>query len=178
LKQPIGVTGLITPWNFPIAMATRKVGAALAAGNTCVLKPAPETPLSALALAQLSIEAGIPPGVFNVVPASKNNTPGVGAALTDSDIVRKISFTGSTQVGSLLMRNSAGNIKKLSLELGGNAPFVVFDDADIDVAVKGLIASKFRNAGQTCVCVNRIYVHSSVHDVFAEKLTEAVKNFK
>lgn len=167
LKQPIGVVGAITPWNFPSAMITRKLGPALAAGCTMVLKPASQTPFSALALAALAVEAGIPKGVFNVVTGSAR---AIGGALTASPIVRKISFTGSTEVGRELMRQSADTIKKLSLELGGNAPFLVFDDADVDSAVEGAIASKYRNAGQTCVCTNRFYVQDGIYDAFVEKL--------
>lgn len=167
LKQPIGVVGAITPWNFPSAMITRKIGPALAAGCTVVLKPASQTPFSALALAVLAEEAGVPKGVFNVVTGSAR---AIGGALTVSPTVRKISFTGSTEVGRELMRQSADTIKKLSLELGGNAPFLVFDDADIDAAVEGAIASKYRNAGQTCVCTNRFYVQDGIYDEFVEKL--------
>jgi succinate-semialdehyde dehydrogenase/glutarate-semialdehyde dehydrogenase len=167
LKQPIGVVGAITPWNFPAAMITRKIGPALAAGCTVVLKPASQTPFSALALAALAEEAGVPKGVFNVLTGSAR---AIGGALTASPVVRKISFTGSTEVGRELMRQSADTIKKLSLELGGNAPFLVFDDADVDAAVYGAIASKFRNAGQTCVCTNRFYVQVGVYDEFVAKL--------
>ena len=170
LKQPIGVVGAITPWNFPSAMITRKVAPALAAGCTAVVKPAEDTPLSALALAVLAEEAGIPPGVFNLVPTS---TPApVGSALTADPRVRKISFTGSTNVGKILMAQAAQNITKVSLELGGNAPFLVFDDADLDAAVEGALASKYRNAGQTCVCANRFYVQDGIHDEFAKKLAD------
>ncbi|WP_312148151.1 NAD-dependent succinate-semialdehyde dehydrogenase [Brevundimonas sp.] len=170
LRQPVGVVGAITPWNFPAAMITRKVGPALAAGCAVVLKPASQTPLSALALAVLAEEAGLPPGLFNVVTGSAS---AIGGELTASETVRKISFTGSTQIGRLLMQQSADTIKKMSLELGGNAPFLVFDDADIDAAVAGAVASKFRNSGQTCVCTNRFYVQSSVHDEFVAKLAKA-----
>ena len=169
LKQPIGVVGAITPWNFPAAMITRKIGPALAAGCTVVLKPASQTPFSALALAVLAEQAGVPKGVFNVLTGSAR---AIGGALTASPIVRKISFTGSTEVGRELMRQSADTIKKLSLELGGNAPFLVFDDADVDAAVEGAIASKFRNAGQTCVCTNRFYVQDGVYDDFVAKLAK------
>ncbi|PHS23301.1 MAG: succinate-semialdehyde dehydrogenase (NADP(+)) [Robiginitomaculum sp.] len=170
LKQPIGVVGAITPWNFPSAMITRKVAPALAAGCTAVVKPAEDTPLSALALAVLAEDAGIPPGVFNLVPTS---TPApVGGALTSDPRVRKISFTGSTPVGKLLMAQAAQNITKVSLELGGNAPFLVFDDADLDAAIEGALASKYRNAGQTCVCANRFYVQDGIHDEFAKRLAE------
>lgn len=174
LKQPVGVVAAITPWNFPIAMITRKVAPALAAGCTVVIKPADLTPLSALALAELANQAGFPAGVFNVVTTS--DAPTIGRVLCDDKKVRKLSFTGSTQVGKLLMRQCADTVKKVSLELGGNAPFIVFDDADIDAAVDGAIASKFRNAGQTCVCTNRILVQDTVADEFIEKLTAAVKN--
>jgi len=175
-KEPIGVCGLITPWNFPNAMITRKLAPALAAGCTVVLKPAAETPLSALAIAELAHEVGIPAGVINVVTSSKG--PEIGQALCDSETVRKISFTGSTAVGSILMRQSAPTIKKLSLELGGNAPFIVFDDADLDAAVAGAMASKYRNTGQTCVCVNRFLVQDGVYDAFAEKLKTAVEGLE
>lgn len=176
LKEPIGVVGAITPWNFPNAMITRKVAPALAAGCTVVVKPAEDTPLSALALAVLAERAGLPAGVFNVVTA--RHGAAVGEALTTSPLVRKISFTGSTAVGKLLMRQSADTVKKLSLELGGNAPFIVFDDADLDAAVAGAIASKFRNSGQTCVCANRLLVQDGIYDAFAAKLTEAVRALK
>ena len=175
LKQPIGVAAMITPWNFPNAMITRKAGPALAAGCTVVLKPASQTPYSALALAELAERAGIPKGVFNVLTG---NSRAIGGELTANPIVRKLSFTGSTETGRVLMRQSADTIKKLSLELGGNAPFIVFDDADIDAAVDGAIASKYRNAGQTCVCANRIYVQNSVYDEFAQKLAKKVDAFK
>ncbi len=171
IKQPVGVVAAITPWNFPNAMITRKLGPALAAGCTIVLKPASETPLSALALAVLAEEAGIPAGVINVVTGSAGI---IGPTLTRSPVVRKISFTGSTDVGRRLMAESADTLKKMSLELGGNAPFIVFDDADLDAAVQGVMASKFRNSGQTCVCTNRILVQSSVHDAFVEKLSNAM----
>jgi succinate-semialdehyde dehydrogenase/glutarate-semialdehyde dehydrogenase len=171
IKQPIGVVACITPWNFPLAMITRKAGPALAAGCTVVLKPASQTPFSALALAELGERAGIPPGVFNVVTGAAGE---VGEELTTSPIVRKVSFTGSTAVGKLLMAQSASTVKKLSLELGGNAPFIVLDDANLDAAVEGAIASKYRNTGQTCVCANRIYVQSGVYDAFADKLARAV----
>jgi succinate-semialdehyde dehydrogenase/glutarate-semialdehyde dehydrogenase len=171
IKQPIGVVACITPWNFPLAMITRKAGPAIAAGCTVVLKPASQTPFSALALAELAERAGMPKGVFNVVTGSAGD---IGGELTSNPIVKKLSFTGSTEVGKVLMQQSAGTVKKLSLELGGNAPFIVFDDADLDAAVEGAIASKYRNTGQTCVCVNRIYVQDSVYDAFAEKLAKAV----
>ncbi len=171
LKQPIGVTAAITPWNFPSAMITRKAGPALAAGCTMVLKPASQTPYSALALAALAEKAGIPPGVFSVVTGSASE---VGSELTGNPIVRKLTFTGSTPVGRHLARASADTFKKLSLELGGNAPFIVFEDADLDAAVDGLMAAKFRNAGQTCVCPNRVYVHDAVHEDFVARLAARV----
>jgi succinate-semialdehyde dehydrogenase / glutarate-semialdehyde dehydrogenase len=176
VKQPVGVSAAITPWNFPLAMITRKVGPALAAGCTVVVKPAGDTPYSALAQAVLTRRAGIPAGVFNVVTGRR---PGpIGLELTTNPKVRKVSFTGSTEIGRLLMEQSASTIKRVSLELGGNAPFIVFDDADLDAAVEGAIASKYRNAGQTCVCANRILVQDAVHDVFAEKMAAAVRNLK
>ncbi|HYL88747.1 MAG TPA: NADP-dependent succinate-semialdehyde dehydrogenase [Burkholderiales bacterium] len=175
LKQPIGVAAMITPWNFPNAMITRKAGPALAAGCTVVLKPAEQTPFSALALAELAERAGMPKGVFNIITGDAAT---IGRELCANPKVRKLSFTGSTEVGRILMRQSADTIKKLSLELGGNAPFIVFDDADLDAAVEGALASKYRNAGQTCVCANRIYVQDGVYDAFAAKLTEKVKGFK
>lgn len=173
LKQPVGVVASITPWNFPNAMIARKAAAALAAGCTFVARPSELTPLSALAMAVLAERAGLPAGVFNVVPSA--DAAGAGAEFCSNSKVRKLSFTGSTRVGSLLMQQAAQDIKKLSLELGGNAPFVVFDDADLDKAVQGLLVAKFRNAGQTCVCANRIYVQRSVRDVFASKLSAAVR---
>lgn len=178
LKQPVGVVAAITPWNFPAAMITRKAAPALAAGCTLILKPAPQTPLSALALAQLAEQAGVPAGVFNLVTADVNDARSVGEALTASPIVRKLSFTGSTAIGVHLMQACAPTLKKLSLELGGNAPFIVFDDADLDAAVEGAIISKYRNAGQTCVCANRIYVQAGVYAAFAEKFTAAVAQLK
>ena len=171
LKEPIGVCAAITPWNFPLAMITRKAGPALAAGCTMVLKPAEQTPLSALALAELGERAGLPSGVLNIVTANRDRSIAAGKTLCTSPIVRKISFTGSTPVGRILMSQSASTIKKLSLELGGLAPFIVFDDADLDAAVEGAIASKYRNAGQTCVCTNRFYVHAKIYDAFVEKLS-------
>ncbi|MCQ8896819.1 NAD-dependent succinate-semialdehyde dehydrogenase [Limnobacter humi] len=174
LKQGIGVCAAITPWNFPIAMITRKVAPALAAGCTVVIKPAEQTPLSALALAELARQAGIPPGVLNVITADSDRSIEVGKVLCESDAVRKLTFTGSTEVGRILMKQCAPTIKKLSLELGGHAPFIVFEDADLDKAVDGLMASKFRNAGQTCVCTNRIYVHRSIQAAFAGKLQAKV----
>ncbi|MGF6774999.1 NAD-dependent succinate-semialdehyde dehydrogenase [Paraburkholderia sp. GAS334] len=171
-REPVGVVAAITPWNFPLAMITRKAGPALAAGCTMVLKPSEETPLSAFALATLAEQAGIPAGVFNIV---SGDAVAIGGALTQSPVVRKLSFTGSTRVGKLLAKQSADTLKKLSLELGGNAPFIVFDDADIDAAVQGAMASKFRNTGQTCVCVNRFYVQDGVYDAFTQALTKAVK---
>jgi len=176
LKQPVGVVAAITPWNFPNAMITRKVAPALAVGCTVVIKPAEDTPLSAVALAVLAREAGFPPGVLNVVTTSRPEK--VGAVLTASSIIRKLSFTGSTAVGKKLMRQCAGTVKKLSLELGGNAPFIVFNDADLTAAVEGAIASKFRNAGQTCVCANRLYVQSGIHAAFVGALGEAVGKLK
>jgi succinate-semialdehyde dehydrogenase / glutarate-semialdehyde dehydrogenase len=175
IKQPIGVTAAITPWNFPSSMITRKAGAALAAGCTMVVKPASATPYSALALAELAERAGIPAGVFNVITGSAG---AISTALTDSPIVRKLSFTGSTEVGSKLMAQCAKHIQKVSLELGGNAPFIVFDDANLDKAVEGAMASKFRNTGQTCVCVNRFLVQDSIHDAFVEKLKTAIEAMK
>ena len=175
LKQPIGVVGAITPWNFPNAMITRKVSPGLAAGCTFVLKPAEQTPFSALALAELAHRAGIPKGVLNIVTG---DAVAIGKELCASPIVRKITFTGSTEVGRILMRQSADTIKKMSLELGGNAPFIVFDDADLDAAAEGALASKYRNAGQTCVCANRIYVQDGVYDAFAAKLAEKIRGFK
>ncbi|EFB71171.1 Succinate-semialdehyde dehydrogenase [NADP(+)] GabD [Providencia rustigianii] len=176
IKQPVGVVAAITPWNFPNAMITRKVGPALAAGCTMVLKPAAETPLSALALAALGEEAGIPAGVFNIVPGT--DAKAIGAVMTSSPIVRKLTFTGSTRVGKLLMAQCADTVKKMSLELGGNAPFIVFDDADLDAAVQGALAAKFRNSGQTCVCANRILVQEGVYDEFASRLAKAVSALK
>jgi len=175
LKQPVGVCVSITPWNFPIAMITRKAGAALAAGCTMVARPASETPLSALALATLAERAGIPGGVFSVITGRSGP---IGRELTSSPIVRKLSFTGSTAVGRLLMRQCADTLKKLSLELGGNAPFIVFDDADLDAAVEGAMQSKYRNAGQTCVCANRILVQDGICDTFAERLAAKVAELK
>jgi succinate-semialdehyde dehydrogenase / glutarate-semialdehyde dehydrogenase len=174
-REPVGVVAAITPWNFPLAMITRKAGPALAAGCTMVLKPSEETPLSALALAVLAREAGIPAGVFNVV---SGDAIAIGATLTASPVVRKLSFTGSTRVGKLLAAQSADTLKKLSLELGGNAPFIVFDDADLDAAVQGAMASKFRNTGQTCVCVNRFFVQASVYSEFTQRLTDAVRKLR
>ena len=175
LKQPIGVTAAITPWNFPSAMITRKAGPALAAGCTMVLKPASQTPYSALALAALAERAGIPAGVFSVVTGSAGD---IGSELTSNPIVRKLSFTGSTEIGRQLLGECAKDIKKVSLELGGNAPFIVFDDADLDKAVEGAIISKYRNNGQTCVCANRIYVQDAIYDAFAEKLKAGVAKLK
>ena len=171
IKQPIGVTAAITPWNFPAAMITRKAGPALAAGCTMVIKPASQTPFSALALVELAHRAGIPKGVLSVVTGSAGD---IGGELTSNPIVRKLSFTGSTEIGRQLMAECAKDIKKVSLELGGNAPFIVFDDADLDAAVKGAMASKFRNTGQTCVCVNRFFIQDGVYDAFTAKLAEAV----
>jgi succinate-semialdehyde dehydrogenase/glutarate-semialdehyde dehydrogenase len=175
VKEPVGVCAAITPWNFPAAMITRKVGPALAAGCTIVVKPAEATPFSALALAVLAERAGVPAGVFSVVTGDPK---AIGGELTSNPIVRKLSFTGSTQVGRILMSQCAQTVKKVSLELGGNAPFIVFDDADIDAAVQGAIASKYRNSGQTCVCTNRFYVHDAVYEQFADKLAAAVSRLK
>jgi succinate-semialdehyde dehydrogenase/glutarate-semialdehyde dehydrogenase len=175
LKQPIGVCAAITPWNFPAAMITRKMGPALASGCTMVLKPATQTPFSALALCELAERAGVPKGVFSCVTGPARE---IGGEMTSNPIVRKLTFTGSTEVGKLLMEQCAGTVKKLSLELGGNAPFIVFDDADLDAAVKGAIASKYRNAGQTCVCANRLLVQDGVYESFAAKLADAVKAMK
>jgi succinate-semialdehyde dehydrogenase / glutarate-semialdehyde dehydrogenase len=174
-REPIGVVAAITPWNFPLAMITRKAAPALAAGCTMVLKPSEETPLSALALAVLAEQAGVPAGVFNVV---SGDAVAIGQVLTGSQVVRKLSFTGSTRTGKLLARQCSDTLKKLSLELGGNAPFIVFDDADIETAVRGALASKFRNTGQTCVCVNRFYVQGGVYDVFTAALAEAVSKLR
>ena len=175
LRQPIGVVAAITPWNFPAAMITRKAGPALAAGCTFVCKPALQTPYSALAMAKLAIDAGIPPGVFNIVTGDARS---IGGEFTGNALVRKVTFTGSTPVGKLLMQQCAGTVKKVGLELGGNAPFIVLDDADLDAAVTGAIQSKYRNTGQTCVCANRFIVHEKVYDAFAGKLVEAVKKLR
>ena len=175
VKEPVGVVACITPWNFPLAMITRKAGPALAAGCTVVLKPASQTPFSALALAELAERAGVPQGVFNVITGKGGE---VGAELASHPAVRKLSFTGSTEIGKLLMAQCSSTVKKLSLELGGNAPFIVFDDADLEAAVEGAVASKYRNTGQTCVCTNRILVQDSIHDAFAAKLVVAVKSLK
>ncbi|RDS82660.1 NAD-dependent succinate-semialdehyde dehydrogenase [Dyella psychrodurans] len=174
-REPVGVVAAITPWNFPLAMITRKAAPALAAGCTMVLKPAEDTPLSALALAALAEQAGIPAGVFNVVAGDARV---IGKVLTESEIVRKLSFTGSTRTGKLLASQCANTLKKMSLELGGNAPFIVFDDADIDAAVRGAMASKFRNTGQTCVCVNRFYLQSGIYDAFTTALSAAVRQLR
>jgi len=171
LRQPVGVCAAITPWNFPAAMITRKAAPAMAAGCTIIIKPAEQTPLSALALAELAVQAGIPAGVFQVVTGDPKV---IGGLLTESSVVRKLSFTGSTEVGRILMAQCAPTIKRLSLELGGNAPFIVFDDADLDAAVEGALASKYRNAGQTCVCTNRFYVQSSIYESFAKRFTKRV----
>ncbi len=176
LKQPVGVVAAITPWNFPIAMITRKVAPALAAGCTVVLKPSEDTPLSALALAYLGKKAGFPKGVFNVI--TTNNPQNVGEILTKSLKIKKISFTGSSEVGKILIKQSSSTVKKLSMELGGNAPFIIFDDADIDLAIKGVMLSKFRNSGQTCICANRIYVQKRVYESFLKKFIIKVKNLK
>jgi len=175
VKQPVGVCAAITPWNFPIAMITRKVAPALAAGCPVIIKPAEQTPLSALALAELAQRAGLPAGVLNVLSADADNSVAIGDVLCSSDIVRHLSFTGSTEVGRILARQCAPGIKKLSLELGGNAPFIVFDDADLDSAVEGALASKYRNAGQTCVCANRLYVQAGIHDRFVARLAAAAQ---
>jgi len=176
IKQGVGVVAAITPWNFPNAMITRKAGPAMAAGCPVVIKPASETPLSALALAVLAEEAGVPAGVFNVMTTTDSR--GIGKELTESPLVRKFSFTGSTEVGKILIRQCASTVKKVSMELGGNAPFIVFDDADVDSAVTGAVISKYRNAGQTCVCANRLYVQEGVYDEFVEKFTAAVRELK
>lgn len=176
LKEPVGVCGLIAPWNFPAAMITRKVGPALAAGCTVVVKAPAEAPLTALALAELAHRAGIPAGVVNIITAL-DNTVSVGKVLTTHPVIKKVSFTGSTGVGKLLMNQCSSTLKKLSFELGGNAPFILFEDADLDAALKGLIASKFRISGQTCVCANRILVHSSVYDKFSQMVVDAIKTF-
>ncbi len=178
LKQPIGVCAAITPWNFPLAMITRKVAPALAAGCPVVIKPAELTPLTALAAAELAVRAGIPAGVLNILSADAANSIAIGKVLCASDVVRHISFTGSTEVGRILMAQSAPTVKKMSLELGGNAPFIVFDDADIDSAVEGAFASKYRNAGQTCVCTNRFYVQDGVYDQFVQKFAAKVRTAK
>ncbi|MBA8853248.1 acyl-CoA reductase-like NAD-dependent aldehyde dehydrogenase [Ochrobactrum intermedium] len=176
IKQPAGVVGSITPWNFPIAMIARKAAPALAAGCTFISKPAKQTPRSALALEVLAERAGVPAGVFSVLTSASSST--IGAEFCENEKVRKLSFTGSTEVGRILMRQASDQIKKLRLELGGNAPFIVFEDADIDAPVEGAILSKFRNAGQTCVCTNRIYADDSIYDTFVEKLAKAVANLK
>ncbi|MGO8919420.1 MAG: NADP-dependent succinate-semialdehyde dehydrogenase [Stellaceae bacterium] len=175
IKEPVGVCAAITPWNFPAAMITRKMGPALASGCTMVLKPATQTPFSALALAELAERAGVPEGVFSCVTGSARD---IGGEMTSNPIVRKLTFTGSTEIGKILMEQCAGTVKKLSLELGGNAPFIVFDDADLDAAVRGAIASKYRNAGQTCVCANRVLVQDGVYEAFAAKLADAVTAMK
>lgn len=178
LKQPVGVCAAITPWNFPLAMITRKVAPAIAAGCTIIVKPAEQTPLSALALAELAIRAGMPEGVMNILPADSQRSVDIGTVLCDSPVIRHLSFTGSTPVGRILMRQSASTVKKLALELGGHAPFIVFDDADLDAAVEGALQSKYRNAGQTCVCTNRFYVQEKIYDAFVEKFSEAVKRIR
>nr|XP_060630888.1 succinate-semialdehyde dehydrogenase, mitochondrial [Anolis sagrei ordinatus] len=175
LKQPVGVAAIITPWNFPSAMITRKVGAALAAGCTVVVKPAEDTPLSALALAELANQAGIPAGVYNVVPCSRQQAAAVGEVFCTDPLVSKISFTGSTATGKILLRHAAGTVKRVSMELGGHAPFIVFDSADVDKAVTGALMSKYRNSGQTCVCTNRFLVQKGIHDAFVEKFAEIIK---
>ena len=176
IRQPVGVVAAITPWNFPVAMITRKCAPALAAGCPVVIKPSELTPLCALALAELAQRAGFPPGVINVITTM--DSAAVGRELTSSPLVRKLSFTGSTEVGKLLLRDAAGTVKKVSLELGGNAPFIVFDDADLDAAVSGAMASKYRNSGQTCVCANRLLVQEAVYDAFADKLAQAVEGLR
>ena len=178
LRQPIGVCAAITPWNFPLAMITRKVAPAIAAGCTIVIKPAEQTPLTALALAELAERAGFPPGVVNVVPSDSAGSIEIGRVLCASPVVRHLSFTGSTAVGRILMAQCAPTVKKLSLELGGNAPFLVFDDADLDAAVDGAVASKYRNTGQTCVCTNRFYVQDAVYDAFVERLAAKSRALK
>ncbi|WP_374585791.1 NAD-dependent succinate-semialdehyde dehydrogenase [Ideonella dechloratans] len=178
IKQPIGVCAAITPWNFPIAMITRKVAPALAAGCPVVIKPAEQTPLSALAVAELAQRAGMPAGVLNILTADSANSIEIGKVLCSSDVVRHLSFTGSTEVGRILAAQCASTVKKVSLELGGNAPFIVFDDADLDSAVEGAMVSKYRNAGQTCVCANRFYVQDAVYDTFVEKLAEKARAMK
>ena len=177
-KEPIGVCAAITPWNFPSAMIARKAAPALAAGCPMIVKPAEQTPLSALAMAALAERAGVPAGVLQVVTADLEHTPAVGLELTTHPLVRKVTFTGSTEVGRILMRQSASTVKKLSLELGGNAPFIVFEDADLDAAVEGAMVSKYRNAGQTCVCANRLFVHTRIYDAFAERLAVAVRRLR
>jgi succinate-semialdehyde dehydrogenase/glutarate-semialdehyde dehydrogenase len=178
LKQPVGVCAAITPWNFPAAMITRKVAPALAAGCPVVVKPAEQTPLTALALAELAERAGFPAGVLNVVTGSTESTPAIGGELTANPLVRKLSFTGSTEVGRLLMAQCAPTLKKLSLELGGNAPFIVFDDADLEAAIAGAMTSKYRNSGQTCVCANRLLVQEGIYEAFAQRLAEKVRELK
>ena len=175
IKQPVGVVAAITPWNFPAAMITRKVAPALAVGCSIVLKPATQTPLSALALGHLALEAGLPVGLFNIITGSAS---AIGGVMTASPVIRKLTFTGSTEIGRLLLTQSADTVKKVSMELGGNAPFIVFDDADIEAAIEGVMISKFRNTGQTCVCANRIYVQAGIYDSFVEKLTKAVNKLR
>jgi succinate-semialdehyde dehydrogenase/glutarate-semialdehyde dehydrogenase len=177
IKQPVGVCVAITPWNFPVAMITRKVAPAIAAGCSIIVKPAEQTPLCALAMAELAQRAGIPAGVFNVITADADRSVEIGKILCSSTTVKHLSFTGSTPVGRILMQQCSPTLKKLSLELGGHAPFIIFDDADLDAAVEGALISKYRNAGQTCVCTNRFYVHESIHDAFVERLTKAVAQF-
>ncbi|MDQ7968045.1 MAG: NAD-dependent succinate-semialdehyde dehydrogenase [Oxalicibacterium faecigallinarum] len=178
IKQPVGVCAAITPWNFPISMITRKIAPAVAAGCTIVIKPAEQTPLSALALAELAHRAGIPAGVINVITADASNSVAVGKALCASPVVRHLSFTGSTPVGRILMEQCAPTVKRMGLELGGHAPFIVFEDADLDAAVKGALASKYRNAGQTCVCTNRFYAHAAIYDEFVRKLAEGAAKIR
>ena len=177
-RQPVGVTAGITPWNFPSAMVTRKSAPALAVGCTMVLKPAEQTPLSALAIAALAEEAGVPPGVFSVVTGDASDAPVIGGELTSNPLVRKLGFTGSTEVGKLLMRQCADQVKNVSLELGGNAPFIVFDDADLEIAVASALQAKFRNSGQTCISANRMLVQDGIYDAFLERLVPAVEALK
>lgn len=178
LKEPVGVCSLITPWNFPLAMLTRKVGAALAAGCTAVIKPSEDTPLTAQAFVALAAEAGLPPGVLEIVTCDRNNITAVGNVLATHPLVRKVSFTGSTAVGKHLTQLAAGSMKRVSMELGGNAPFIVFEDADIDAAVKGAMLAKFRNSGQTCISSNRFYVHEGVVEIFVAKLKDEMAKLK
>ena len=175
VKQPVGVCGFVTPWNFPASMIARKAAAALAAGCTIVIKPSEDTPYSALALCQLAEMAGLPAGVINVVTTSRQATPAIGQALCEHNLVKKISFTGSTAVGKILLAHSASTVKKVQMELGGNAPFIVFDSADVDRAVTGLLVAKFRNSGQTCICANRILVQENIHDKFVSALAKAMR---
>ncbi|KAI1292296.1 Succinate-semialdehyde dehydrogenase, mitochondrial [Halotydeus destructor] len=175
-REPVGVAGIIVPWNFPNAMITRKLGAALASGCTAVIRPSEDSPFSALAIAKIAEEAGVPPGVINVIPSNREHAPAIGKLFCESPLIGAVSFTGSTAVGKLLLQWGSSTVKRISLELGGNAPFIVFDSADVDKAVEGCIGSKFRNTGQTCICVNRIFVQSGIHDKFVEKLVAAMAN--